>query len=288
MSNSPPLTFGIQILPLGSWPDLRDEWVGYDEQGWDSLWLPDHLMPPSGEPGPILEGWTALAALAALTERAQVGILVSSNTFRHPSVVVKQAVTVDHIAKGRSILGLGAGWYDAEHQAFGIEFPETGVRVSQYAESLDLLDQFLRNDRTTFSGDWYTMREAPNRPSPIHRPRMPIMVGAHGPRTIGIAARHADIWNSRGDVDEKRERNSRVDTACEQAGRDPSGVTRSVSYFPVRTDKRPWDSVEAFTEWVDTYRAIGYTHFIFEAPPPERRDVAERIAQELLPEFRRG
>lgn len=239
MSNPQPLTFGIQILPLGSWPGPRDDWVGYVGQGWDSLWLPDHLMPPSGEAGPVLEGWTALAALAPLTERTQIGILVSSNTFRQPSVLAKQAVTVDHISGGRLILGLGAGWYEAEHHAFGIEFPETGVRVSQFAESLDLLDRFLSNDTTAYSGDWYRLREAPDRPAPIQAPRMPIMVGAHGSRTIGIAARHADIWNSRGDVDEMRERNPRMDAACERAGRDLSEVTRSISYFPVRTTERP-------------------------------------------------
>lgn len=288
MTTSPPLTFGIQILPIGSWTGLRDEWLRYDGLGWDSLWLPDHLMPPSGEPGPILEGWTALAALAAVTERARVGILVSSNTFRHPSVLAKQAVTVDHVANGRSILGLGAGWYEAEHQAFGLDFPETGVRVSQYAEALGLLDQFLRNDTTTSMGDWYTMRQAPNRPPPVHSPRMPIMVGAHGPRTIGIAARHADIWNSRGDVDEMRERNTWMDTACERAGRNPAEVVRSVSYFPARTDLPVWDSMDAFANWVDSYRTIGYTDFILEAPPPERREVAERIAGELLPHLRRG
>lgn len=288
MSKPRSLTFGIQILPLGSWPDLRDEWVRYDGQGWDSLWLPDHLMPPSGEAGPILEGWMALAALAPLTGRAQIGILVSSNTFRHPSVLAKQAVTVDHVSGGRLILGVGAGWYEAEHRALGIEFPETGKRVSQFAESLDLLDRFLSNNTTTYSGDWYRLRDAPNRPAPIHAPRMPIMVGAHGPRTIGIAARHADIWNSRGDVYEMRERNARMDAACQRAGRDPSEVTRSISYFPVRTTQRPWASLDAFASWVETYRAIGYTDFIFDAPPPEHREIAERIAQELLPELRRG
>jgi alkanesulfonate monooxygenase SsuD/methylene tetrahydromethanopterin reductase-like flavin-dependent oxidoreductase (luciferase family) len=287
MNTTRPLTFGIQLMPLGSWADLRDEWVEADAQGWDSLWLPDHLMPPSGKAGPILEGWTALAALAALTKAAHVGILVSSNTFRHPSVLAKQAVTVDHIAAGRSILGLGAGWFVPEHEAFGLEFPETGLRVSQYGEALAMLDEFLQNDTTTFNGDWYRLKDAPNRPPPVRSPRMPIMVGAHGPRTIGIAARHADIWNSRGTAEEMQERNARVDAACARAGRDPAEVTRSVSYFEVRTDKRPWDSVEAFVDWVDTYRAIGYTDFIFEAPPADRRDVAERIARDVLPDLRR-
>ena len=271
-----------------SWADLRRAWMGYDQAGWDTLWLPDHLLPPHGGDSPFLEAWTALSALATATERARIGVLVSSNTFRHPSVLAKMAVTVDHISNGRLILGLGAGWNVPEHEAFGLEFPDTGLRVSQYAESLALLDQFLRDDLTTFDGTWYRMADAPNRPAPVQRPRLPIIVGAHGPRTIGIAARHADIWNSRGTVEEMRERSARVDEACAKAGREPSAVTRSVSYFPVRTEKRPWESVDAFADWVDSYREIGFTDFIFEAPPPEHRAVADRIATDLLPALRRG
>ncbi len=213
---------------------------------------------------------------------------MSSNTFRHPSVLAKQAVTVDHVSNGRLILGFGAGWYEWEHEAFGIDFPPTGMRVSQYGEALALLDAFLSNDVTSFAGEHYTLRDAPNRPPPMQSPRIPIIVGAHGPRTIEFAARHADIWNSRGTVDEMRERNERMDAACERAGRDPAEVVRSVSYFPARTDERVWESADAFASWVGQYHAIGFTDFIFDAPPPENRDTAERIAQELLPELRRG
>ena len=287
MSEAHPLTFGIQTLGL-PWPELRERWLRYEAEGWDTLWIPDHLSTPGGVPGPFLDAWVALAALASLTTQARIGVLVSSNTFRHPSVLAKQAVTVDHISNGRLALGIGAGWYAWEHEAFGIDFPPTGVRVSQYGEALRLLDTFLRNDTTSFDGEYYSLRGAPNRPAPVQTPRMPIIVGAHGPRTIGLAALYADIWNSRGTVDEMRERNGQMDAACERAGRDPSEVIRSVSYFPVRTERRPWESVEAFADWVEMYRAIGYTDFIFEAPPPEHRDTAERIAQELLPELRRG
>lgn len=287
MSATQPLTFGIQTLGL-PWPELAESWLQYEADGWDSLWIPDHLSTPDGVPGPFLEAWVSIAALAALTSKAKIGVLVSSNTFRHPSVLAKQAITVDHVSDGRLILGFGAGWYAWEHAAFGLELPEIGLRVSRFAEALDLLDRFLSNDTTTFAGEYYTLREAPNRPAPVQRPRMPIIVGAHGPRTIGIAARHADIWNSRGTVEEMRERNARMDEACRRAGRNPGSVIRSVSYFPARTDRRPWESVDAFREWVESYRAIGYTDFLFEAPPPDQRDVAGRIARDLLPEWRQG
>lgn len=287
MSEAHPLTFGIQTLGL-PWPELRESWLRYEAEGWDSLWIPDHLSTPGGEPGPFLDAWVALAALANLTSKARIGALVSSNTFRHPSVLAKQAVTVDHVSNGRLILGFGAGWFEWEHEAFGIDFPPTGLRVSMYGEALELLDTFLRNDVTSFAGEHYTLREAPNRPPPVQRPRMPIIVGAHGPRTIGLVARHADIWNSRGTLEEMRERNARMDNACERAGRNPAEVVRSVSYFPARTSERVWESPDAFASWVRQYRAIGFTDFLFDAPPPEHRDTAERIAEELLPDLRRG
>jgi alkanesulfonate monooxygenase SsuD/methylene tetrahydromethanopterin reductase-like flavin-dependent oxidoreductase (luciferase family) len=285
-STAPRLTFGIQILPTMSWTTLHQRWIDYDRLGWDSLWLPDHLMPPNGEPGPFLEAWTAVAALATSTTNARIGVLVSSNTFRHPAVLAKQAVTVDHISGGRLILGLGAGWFEEEHDAFGIEFPDIGTRVSQYAESLALLDLYLGNDVSSFNGAWYQLHDAPNRPAPVQQPRVPIIVGAHGPRTIGIAGRHANIWNSRGTVEEMRERCLRLDAACEKAGRDPSEVIRSASYFPPRTAERPWDSVDAFADWVGKYREIGITDFIFEAAPPENGAIEERIALDLLPALR--
>lgn len=283
-----PLTFGIQTMLDQPWSGLVADWREYEAGGWDSLWIPDHLMPPGGKPGPFLEAWVSLAALASLTEKARIGVLVTSNTFRHPSVLAKQAVTVDHISGGRLALGLGAGWFQEEHDAFGLVLPPVGERVSHYAESLELLDEFLTHDTTTFDGEYYRMKDAPNRPTPVQSPRMPIMVGAHGPRTISIAARHADIWNSRGTVDEMRERNERMDAACEKAGRDPSEVTRSVAFIPARTEERVWESANLFTSWVERYQAVGYTDFLFEEPPAENRDTARRIAREVLPELRRS
>ncbi len=279
------ITFGIQTMLGDPWDVTVANWQRYERDGWDSLWIPDHLIPPSGEPGPFLEAWTALAGLAALTNTVRVGILVSSNTFRNPGVLGKMAVTVDHISHGRAALGIGAGWFVAEHEAFGIEFPETGERVSRYGEALALLDRFLRNDTTTFEGTWYTLKEAPNRPAPV-QPRLPIMVGAHGPRTISLAARHADIWNSRGTVEEMRERSDRVTAAAEKAGRNPDEIVRSAYYISSRTDQRPWSSPGAFTEWVESYRAVGFTDFLFEEPAPAETESASIIVQEIIPKIR--
>jgi len=283
MSHS--ITFGLQTLGLG-WEEQRDAWKRYDVEGWDSLWLPDHLMTPMSSPDTFHEAWMALAALANLTTQARVGVLVSSNTFRHPSVLAKQAVTVDHISGGRLDLGIGAGWFEAEHEAFGIELPPIGERVSRYAEALALLDEFLRNDLTTFDGKYYQLKDAPNRPPPVQQPRIPFMIGAHGPRTIAIAARYANTWNSRGTVQEMKDRNALIDAACAKYGRDPLEIIRSVSFFPARTDKRVWTSVDTFVDWIEQYRAVGFTDFIFEAPAEEDRETASRIAREILPQLR--
>jgi alkanesulfonate monooxygenase SsuD/methylene tetrahydromethanopterin reductase-like flavin-dependent oxidoreductase (luciferase family) len=284
---SKPITFGMQTMLADPWDVILAKWQQYEADGWDSLWLPDHLIPPSGNPGPFYEAWSALAGLAALTSKVQVGILVSSNTFRNPGVLGKMAVTVDHISHGRAALGIGAGWFVAEHEAFGIEFPETGERVGRYGEALALLDQFLRNDSTTFEGTWYTLRDAPNRPAPV-QPRLPIMVGAHGPRTIAMAGRHADIWNSRGTVEEMKERSDRLSGAAVRAGRDPDDIVRSAYYNPTRTDKRPWGSAAAFIEWVESYREVGFTDFLFEEPAPEEMDTANEIVREVIPRLRSG
>jgi alkanesulfonate monooxygenase SsuD/methylene tetrahydromethanopterin reductase-like flavin-dependent oxidoreductase (luciferase family) len=284
---SKPITFGMQTMLADPWDVILARWQQYEADGWDSLWLPDHLIPPSGNPGPFLEAWSALAGLAALTSKVRVGILVSSNTFRNPGLLGKMAVTVDHISHGRAALGIGAGWFVAEHEAFGIEFPDTGERVGRYGEALALLDQFLRNDTTTFEGTWYTLRDAPNRPAPV-QPRLPIMVGAHGPRTIAMAGRHADIWNSRGTVEEMKERSDRLSVAAERAGRNPDDIIRSAYYNPTRTDKRPWKSVTAFTDWVESYLAVGFTDFLFEEPAADEMDSAREIVRDILPGLRNG
>lgn len=284
-----PLTFGIQTLGL-TWPELAERWPRYDAEGWDSLWIPDHLATPSGGDAlPFLDAWTALGGLATLTMRAQLGVLVSSTTFRHPAIIAKQAVTLDQISQGRAVLGLGAGWFAWEHEAFGMPFPQVGERVSLFADALAYVDTFLRNDVASYEGPHFRMADAPNLPRPVQQPRMPIIVGAHGPRLIRIAGRYADIWNSRGTVDEMRERSTAMDAACVAAGRDPSEVVRSVSYFPSRSpEARVWSSPEAFVAWVEQFRAIGFTDFIFDEPFPEDAETASTIARKVLPELRRG
>lgn len=284
-----PLTFGIQTLGL-AWSELADRWPRYDADGWDSLWIPDHLANPvGGGPLPFLDAWTALGGLAMATSRARIGVLVSSTTFRHPAIIARQAVTLDQISNGRSILGLGAGWFEAEHEAFGIPFPDTGERVSLFGDALAYLDTYLRTDQASYEGTHFTLRNAPNVPGPVQSPRMPIIVGGHGPRVIRLAAPYMDIWNSRGTTAEIQERIDVLDRACDRIGRDPAEIVRSVGYFPFRTpEAKPWSSPDAFVNWVEQYRALGITDFIFDEPFPEDMPMARHIAHEILPLLRRG
>jgi alkanesulfonate monooxygenase SsuD/methylene tetrahydromethanopterin reductase-like flavin-dependent oxidoreductase (luciferase family) len=235
---------------------------------------------------PFLEGWTLLAAMARKTEKPRIGILVSSNTFRHPPLLAKQAVTVDHISNGRLELGIGTGWYKAEHERFGVPFPETAELVGRFEEAVILIDKLLTRDSTTWAGTYYAVHEAPIRPGPVQKPRPPLTLGAHGPRMLRLVARYADRWNSYGAAEEIRERNARLDEACLAIGRDPNEIIRSLYGWTIPMGADPWSSPEAFADIVGRYREAGMSEFLMEAPHEEQFPVMERIAADLIPTLR--
>jgi alkanesulfonate monooxygenase SsuD/methylene tetrahydromethanopterin reductase-like flavin-dependent oxidoreductase (luciferase family) len=282
-----PIEFGMQVIQTWTWPETRDRFKWFEELGFESLWLTDHLTRTASPGEPYLEAWTLLSALATHVRKARLGILVSSNTFRHPSVLAKQAVTLDHISNGRLELGVGAGWFKTEHEMFGIDFPDTAELVDRYAEALDLLDRFLSNDVTNFEGEYYSLLEAPNRPAPIQSPRPPLVIGAHGPRMINLASRYADTWNSRGTPEEMRERNRKMDEACARNGRDPKSVKRSLLYVIAQMeDEDPWASTDAFTDFIGRFAEAGVEQFILQPPPPDEFAIVERVASDVIPALR--
>src|SRR5690606_13007458 len=284
MSTTRRRTFGIQTTQHWTREETRDRWAWFDELGFDSLWLTDHFVRTAKPESPYFESWTLLSALAMVAPNPRIGVLVSSNTFRHPSLLAKQAVTLDHISGGRLELGLGAGWFRPEHEMFGLDFPKTGELVDRYEEAIDMLDRYFRNDVTTFEGAFYSLKEAPNRPSTVQQPRPPFVLGAHQPRMLRIAARYADTWNSRGTVDEIRERNARLTDECVIADRDPSDIKRSLLYVIAHTpEERPWDSIDAFEDYVGRYAEAGIEDFIFQPPEPEQLPILERIATDVIP-----
>jgi F420-dependent oxidoreductase-like protein len=277
------LRFGIctdQNLP---WTTLRDHWRYYEELGFESLWDCDHYQQPSKPEGPYFEGWTLLSALASATTSARIGVLVSCNTFRHPALVAKMATTIDHISQGRLEVGLGAGWYEPEHRAFGIQFPEPPELVAQFTESIAIIDSMLRNEETTFSGAHYELSKAPSRPRPLQRPRPPLTLGAHGPKMLGIVAQYADRWNSHGTVDQIGTRNRILDEHCDRIGRNPAEITRSLYGWASLMPSDPWGSLGSFEAMVDAYTNVGVSEFIMDAPRPDQFTVLEKVASEILP-----
>jgi F420-dependent oxidoreductase-like protein len=280
------LSFGIctdQNLP---WPTLAERWRRYEALGFDSIWDCDHLYQPSKPTGPYFEAWTLLAALATQTERVRIGVLVTCNTFRHPGLLAKEAVTVDHVSNGRLDIGLGAGWFVPEHEQFGIPFPSPGELVGRFREAVEIIDGMLRNELTTYEGRYYQLHDAPSRPLPVQRPRPPLLLAGKGPRMLKIVAEYADAWNSSGSVDEVRVWNQTLDENCAAIGRDPQAIRRGIYGWAAKLPADPWASVGAFEEVIGQYRAVGVNEFIIDMPREDQSDVLERVATDVLPALR--
>ncbi|MGH9132435.1 MAG: LLM class flavin-dependent oxidoreductase [Ilumatobacteraceae bacterium] len=225
------MDFSVWPAPGRSWGDIASTARHADERGWHGLWFADHYMPNTAD-GTVADGdthecWAVLPAIATVTERIRVGTLVSPTSVHHPALLANRAATIDHISNGRFVLGLGAGWQVNEHRAYGIELTDPGVRVGRFDEAIQIVRGLLDDDRTTFSGRYYTITDAPCEPKPV-QPRLPILVGTRGQRMLRIAARHADEWNTWGDGDTATARIDAFHTACDAVGRDPATMRRSV------------------------------------------------------------
>jgi F420-dependent oxidoreductase-like protein len=280
------LRFGLCTDQNLSWERTLERWRLFERLGFDSAWDCDHYVQPSRPTGPYLEAWTLLAALAAATERIRIGVLVSCNTFRHPALLAKEAVTVDHVSGGRLELGLGAGWYEPEHAMYGIEFPPPRLLVDRFEEAVEVVDGLLRGERATYEGRHYQLRDAHFAPPPVQRPRPPLTLGAHGPRMLRIVARYADAWNSFGTTEQIRSRSAVLDEACAEIGRDPGEIVRSLYYWVARADGDPWSSIDAFQDVVGRYREAGIDEFILDHPRDDQLDVLERVAADVIPRLR--
>ncbi len=223
------------------WDDIVAEVRHVDATGWHAVYVADHFMGDGGGFGaadtPTFECTAALTALAALTSSVRLGPLVLGNTYRHPAVVAKWAVTLDHVSRGRAILGVGAGWQVNEHHQYGIELPPRGVRVSRFAEACSVLRGLLDQPPVTFHGEHYQLDEALCAPRPVQA-RLPLLVGGKGDRMLGIVARDADHWNMWGLPDVLAERAAVLQRHCERIGRDPSTVHRSTQALVMLTGDR--------------------------------------------------
>ena len=212
-----------------------EDWVALadtcERVGLEGLFRSDHYRSVIGLPGRAsLDAWTTLAGLAARTERIRLGTLVSPVTFRHPSVLAKAAATVDHISGGRVEVGLGAGWNEGEHVAYGFPFPPLKERMAMLEEQLEIVGRLWTEDAVSFSGRHYRLEDCESLPKPVQLPRPPVIVGGEaGPRSIDLAVRFADEYNTLlASVEDCAERRGRIVEACERAGRDPATLPLSL------------------------------------------------------------
>jgi F420-dependent oxidoreductase-like protein len=213
------------------WPSLRRAVEAAEASGADDLWIDDHLLSDEGDADDSkLEGWTTLAAVAAVTTRARLGLLVAANTFRNPGLTAKLATTVDHISAGRAILGIGGGWFEAEHEAFGLDFGSGfGERLDRLAEAVPLIRRLLDGERVTADGRFYRFRDALAVPRPVQA-HLPILIGGSGPtKTLPLVARSADLWNAFGSPDSLTASDAILREHCAAIGRDPEAIERTVN-----------------------------------------------------------
>jgi len=308
------IKIGALLWPqTNSRPALRDAAVRADRAGLDSLWTWDHLMAIVGPwEQPILEGWATLAALAALTERATLGLMVGANTFRNPGLTAKLATTLDHVSGGRAILGIGGAWFEREHDAYG--FDETwgsgfGERLDRLDESVMLLRRLLDGERIgEHEGRFYTMRDALCEPRPVQA-HLPILIGGSGPKkTLRTAARYADAWNSGGTAEQLAAKDSILRERCAEVGRNHEEIERNVTvWMAIRDDPAEarrvlaanaiangdtlTDDDQVFVgspeKIADELRPIvevGFRHILIDAMAPYDAETLERLPQvrELL------
>jgi F420-dependent oxidoreductase-like protein len=275
-----PLRFGLKLSQNATIDTLRQVWQIADQSGFDHCWNMDHFASlfDSGE-SDIFEAWTALAGMAALTTRVRIGCSVTGNTYRHPGVLAKMAVTVDHLSGGRLEFGIGSAWAENEHTMFGLPFATVRDRADWLEESLQIIRSLWTEPRTTFAGKHYQVTDAIAEPKPVQRPYPPIWIGGSGrKRTLRMAAEYADVWNAAGgEPHEVAELCGVLDQHCADIGRDPAHIRRSVQI-------RVPDDVETLLPQIEAFAKIGVTEpvLIVSSNPVAQ---AEQVA-ELLPRLR--
>ena len=275
------MKFGASISSYTTTWDSIESAINTMESGnWDSIWFPDHFIPPAawkgGEDQPIFESWSLLAAVAGMTEKLRMGHMVNGNTYRNPALVAKMATTIDQISRGRFILSHGAAWFQREHDAYGWEFPSLKERSDRFEESCQLIRLLLNSEKpVNFKGEYYNLENAPLSPKSFQSPHIPIMIGGLGEkRTLRTLARYGDMWNLDGFAVGKEENvryggmslelfNRKVDILhrhCEKAGRDPSEISLTIS-MPTKLSKDKSET-DAFIKQVGPGTVAGTADYI--------------------------
>jgi alkanesulfonate monooxygenase SsuD/methylene tetrahydromethanopterin reductase-like flavin-dependent oxidoreductase (luciferase family) len=252
------------------WEQIRTVATTAEEVGFDSVWLPDHLLFrfPNVAPQGAWDVWSLMSALAAVTTRVEIAPLVACSSFRNPALIAKMADTIDEISGGRFILGLGAGWHEPEYEAFGFPYDH---RVSRFEEALIIISSLLRTGQVDFDGTFYSARNCELRPRGPRPEGPPIVIGSSSPRMMNLMAKYADAWNRDrlNDVDMVLDLQAKVDAACVAAGRDPSTLGRVVGIQvdmlndqrdeknPRQWIKHPWPLTGSPEELAEQIRGYG-------------------------------
>lgn len=308
-----PVKFGVTLPQLKrSWDDARAAAQEFERLGFDSLWVNDHLYGVPMPSVPIMEAWTLLTAVGAVTSRVELGTLVSPPGFRNPALHAKMAATLDHITGGRVIVGLGIGWFEAEFRGYGYGFPPVAHRLAQLREAAQLMRRMWTEPESTFAGKHFRTEAVICEPRPVRTP--PILIGGGGERVLlRIAAEHADIWNNlavhQGELARKV---ARLREHCVAVGRDPAaievsqqtvvvlGETEADAQAKLEKASRIYGghlgNIEQHGIWGSPARVIdrierqvreGCHLFIMEFFGRDPREPARLFAEQVLPAFRR-
>jgi F420-dependent oxidoreductase-like protein len=308
------MRFGIQTGPQHvSWPELLDIWQVADRLSFDTAWTFDHFFPIMSDPkGSQLEGWVTLTALAEETRHVRVGTLVTGITYREPAVLAKMGATLDVITGGRLEMGLGAAWFQQEHEALGIPFPPVAERIKRLGEACEVIKRMWTEDVATWDGQYYHIREAYCNPKPVQKPHPPILIGGGGEQlTLKMVARYADAWNAFGPPELFRHKIDVLRRHCEAIGRDPETIEKSVSMPPVISKDRSkldamladmasrramtiedaraamlWGTPDDAIKKIQSYQELGVTHIILSLRAPYDPVQLELVAREVIPALR--
>ncbi len=270
--------FGVFLPQLRmSFATIEAKARAAEEAGFHSVWFMDHLAAPAAPEVDTLEGWTVATAVAARTSTIHLGHLVLCDPFRHPALLAKMAATLDHMTDGRAELGIGAGWLESEHAAYGFPFPPTGKRMEMLAEQLELVRREWDDGALTLQGEHYSVRDLDALPKPLKRPRL-LLGGRGGARSLALAARYADEYNVfHMSAEQCQEVRAGLDYACESIARDSATLPLSLMDPVNRT------STERAVERLRQLESAGVSRVMLQHLDHEDLDTVEWIGRHLAP-----
>ena len=286
------MRFGLISLPSNG-SEMLEAATLSEQLGYDALYTADHLFAYFAPDRPFLDGWATLGAWVQRTTKIRLGALVANLSWRDPVQMARTVIALDQFSGGRIDLGVGAGRF-ADQVMGGMYDMPGSERVARLDEGLVVLDRLLRDDRTPFSGRFTTYQDARTTPGCVQRPRPPLIVAAHGPKALKVAALRGDVWSSYGGVEDltvadlltvTRERSAGLDAACESVGRDPASIGRSLLLMP-NNGVDPWGDPGALRAFVENLREMRFDELVFGLPSPDRRSAFEHTSLEVLPQLR--